>query len=111
MRRYLLLSALLLWAAPAWSQAPTGVEHISSSQIRSAVAGTEGARTRLLAKMLGNRGNYTYLVLRRDETGEPEVHAEWDDVMIVQAGSAQLLHGATISGGARRRPERCAAAK
>lgn len=55
-------------------------------------------------QILGDRGGYSYLLAHRTSSGEVEVHAEWDDVFIVRAGSATLLTGATTEGGRETAP-------
>lgn len=51
------------------------------------------------AQLLGDRGAYSYLLIRRASAGEVEVHAAWDDVFVVRTGSAALLTGWIAEGG------------
>lgn len=90
-----------LASSPLRAQAPSsGPEHIGHAQLQAAVTPAADAPPQpMLAKLLGNRGHYTYIALRRTETGEPEVHEGWDDVMLVQAGGGTLLLGGAVQGG------------
>jgi mannose-6-phosphate isomerase-like protein (cupin superfamily) len=50
------------------------------------------------ARVLGDRGDYQYVLVRRDASGAPERHARWTDIIVVQAGTATVLVGGTLSG-------------
>ena len=41
---------------------------------------------------------YQYLQIRRNRSGVPEVHDQWTDVTVVQAGRGTLLSGGRVSG-------------
>ena len=99
MPRCLLLLGLLLLAAPAVrAQSADSVRLISASAIREAVAIPGDAAPRsIYGGFLANRGAYTVIALQRTGDGEVEVHAEWDDVMVVQEGAATLLSGGEVS--------------
>ncbi|HEU0015720.1 MAG TPA: hypothetical protein VFQ45_18730 [Longimicrobium sp.] len=101
-----LLPALLL-AAPLAAQPltprPAGPEHLASAALDSAARHSpEKLPQPLSGRVLGNRGPYTYLVLRRTGDGQAEVHADWDDVMVVREGAATLLYGGEVRGGAEQ---------
>jgi mannose-6-phosphate isomerase-like protein (cupin superfamily) len=49
-------------------------------------------------------GAYTVIALRRTADGEAEVHAEWDDVMMIQEGAGTLLSGGEVSGARQTAP-------
>ena len=52
------------------------------------------------AEVLGGREDlYCFLERREDEPHWPEVHANWDDIVIVQEGGANLLSGGIVEGG------------
>jgi mannose-6-phosphate isomerase-like protein (cupin superfamily) len=57
----------------------------------------------MVGRLVADRG-YTVLALRRTGDGEVEIHSEWDDVILVQAGGATLLHGGTVDGGRETAP-------
>jgi mannose-6-phosphate isomerase-like protein (cupin superfamily) len=44
-------------------------------------------------------GSYKLQLSVRTASGGAEVHAHWDDVMVVEAGSATLVTGGTVVGG------------
>ena len=66
-----------------------------------ASAGKKGA---VASEQLGNQGNFTFMVARRDQHGEPEVHANWNDIFIAQDGEATLLYGGKVEGGRETQP-------
>jgi len=51
------------------------------------------------SEQLANLGNHTYMVIRRDQSGEPEIHAGWSDVHLPQDGEATIVWGGKIEGG------------
>jgi len=107
MKPIVVLVPALLLAGPLAAQPltprPTGPEHIPSAALDSATrAAPETQPQPLSGRVLGNRGPYTYLVLRRTGDGQAEVHADWDDVMVVREGTATLLYGGEVRGGAEQ---------
>ena len=66
-----------------------------------AAAGKKGAAA---SEQLLNRGNHTFMVIRRDQSGEPEVHANWTDVFIAQDGEGTLTYGGKVEGGRETQP-------
>jgi mannose-6-phosphate isomerase-like protein (cupin superfamily) len=93
------LCALSL-AVPRAAQAQarrTDVEYLAAGALH-ALADTLAAQ-HAPGRPLGDRGEFTYLLLRRDTTGVPEVHEQWADVLVVQSGSGVMLHGGRVSGG------------
>ena len=50
-------------------------------------------------KTLGDAGTYKLQLSVRTESGGAEVHAHWDDVMVVEEGCAQLITGGTVVAG------------
>jgi mannose-6-phosphate isomerase-like protein (cupin superfamily) len=100
----LLASLLLLCSVPAWAQGAAGVEHHSATALRDAVAGAAQAASHLAVSNLGDRGAYNYVLVRRDGSGEVEVHDRLDDVIVVQEGSAVLRYGGTLSGSRESAP-------
>ena len=106
MPRYLVLVCAALFAAPALhAQAADSVRHLPSSALREAVATAPGAQANPLhARMMVDAGAYTIIALRRTADGEAEVHAEWDDVMMIQEGTATLLSGGEVSGARQTAP-------
>lgn len=99
-----LLALLLLAPAAARAQAADSVQHLSAAALREAVARVPGEPVRTMAgRIVADRG-YTVIALRRTADGEAEIHSEWDDVIMVQEGTATLLHGGTAAGGRETGP-------
>jgi mannose-6-phosphate isomerase-like protein (cupin superfamily) len=48
---------------------------------------------------LADYGSYKVQLSVRTASGGAEVHAHWDDVMVVEAGSATVITGGTVVGG------------
>jgi len=98
---------LLCLAATVAAQKKEGVEFLSKDVLKAYSAKLKakepsdlgGKRTKAAIEQVGDRGNYTYAVLRRDETGEPEVHANWADIFVVEEGSGSVLTGGQVKGG------------
>jgi mannose-6-phosphate isomerase-like protein (cupin superfamily) len=107
MPRYLVLVCAALFAAPALhAQTADSVRHLPAAVLREAVAAVPGAEARpMYARMVVDAGAYTVIALRRTADGEAEVHAEWDDVMMIQEeGTAALLSGGEVSGARQTAP-------
>jgi len=51
---------------------------------------------KLFNQSLGNYGNHTTAIVHREGNGEMEVHANWNDLMIIQTGEATMLIGGTV---------------
>ena len=88
----LVLSCLLIGAASTAPKKPD-TDYFSATVLRDRVAGAPERSQRTRGVLLGDRGGYKYMVIRRDRTGEVEVHARWDDVIIVQEGAGTLVYG------------------
>lgn len=106
MPRHLLLLCAALFAAPAvHAQAADSVRHLSAAALAEAVAAAPGQEGRALhARMMVDAGAYTVIAIRRTADGEAEVHAEWDDVMLMQDGAATLLTGSDVRGARQTAP-------
>jgi mannose-6-phosphate isomerase-like protein (cupin superfamily) len=98
-RLLLLLSSILLAAPGASAQSADSAAVISASTVRASIAvPADSAPRALYVGLLADRGTHTVLALGRTADGEAEVHAEWDDVMVVQEGAATLLSGGEVIG-------------
>jgi mannose-6-phosphate isomerase-like protein (cupin superfamily) len=106
MPRYLALICAALLAAPAvHAQAADSVRHLPAALLREAVAAAPGDQANPLhARMVVDAGAYTVIALRRTGDGEAEVHADWDDVMMIQGGTATLLSGGEVAGARQTAP-------
>jgi mannose-6-phosphate isomerase-like protein (cupin superfamily) len=52
----------------------------------------------LTSAALGRGSGYTYSLTHREATGGIEVHLAWNDVFVIQSGSATLLTGGSLAG-------------
>jgi uncharacterized RmlC-like cupin family protein len=106
MPRLPLLVSLSLFAVPALhAQSADSVRHISAAALGQAVSGAPGEQPRATyGTTVVDAGAYTVIQLRRTASGEAEVHAEWEDVMLIQEGAATLLSGGEVSGGRQTAP-------
>jgi len=81
---------------------PEQIQHFTSAHLDSvAMRPAEAARP---SQLLGDRGGYSYLLIRRVSAGEVEVHTAWDDVFVVRTGSGTLLTGSTAEGSRNTSP-------
>jgi len=91
----LLLATL---AVPAWAQSGGKAEVFAAPAVRSqetalaAQAATSGSASTTLA----DYGSHKVQISVRTVSGGAEIHAHFDDVMIVQQGSATLITGGSI---------------
>ena len=53
---------------------------------------------------LGKGPGYTYGLTHRDSSGGLEVHADWTDVFVIEAGSASMLTGGVADGAKETSP-------
>ena len=107
--------AWIVGASPAFAQIrrpypmskhPIGsdiVDRIAPSEMRGMLnAMAADARGAILPKSQDGRAQY--IVNARRDASEPERHAEWDDVMIIQSGYGFVDYSRSIKGGTRYGP-------
>lgn len=91
-----ILSATVLFAAD-----PAGFVVWKSSDLKALekplAAKMKGAPS--VNQELGQYGNHRTLVNHREGKGEVEVHADWNDMFVVQTGEAELLIGGKVING------------
>ena len=105
LRTVTLVCAALLAAPTLHAQAADSVRHLPAAALAEAITAAPGAQAGpMQARMVVDAGAYTVIALRRTADGEAEVHAEWDDVMMIQDGAATLLSGGEISGARQTAP-------
>jgi mannose-6-phosphate isomerase-like protein (cupin superfamily) len=51
-----------------------------------------------------NRGEHNFSLSHRDRSGAPEMHAEWTDIYVIEAGEGTLVYGGRLEGAEERRP-------
>jgi hypothetical protein len=80
----------------ASSQQSGGVEFYPAAALdRIAASLAHGPKS---TEIFGRHTTYFYVQARRVVTGEPEVHDQWIDLAVVQAGRATLLTGGRVDG-------------
>jgi mannose-6-phosphate isomerase-like protein (cupin superfamily) len=89
---------LLVAAAPP---APDGAEIVPAATLRASVATTANG---LVSHPAFADPAANTVVVRRDGTGEVEVHLLLNDVLVAQAGTATLIVGGRIEGGRETEP-------
>ncbi len=105
-------SVLAMFAEVAPGQQPrprprvTGPEHIPAAQLKQAIAEATPwpDDPTIRYKRLGSRGDDSCWILLRDGTGKAEQHDGWNDIFIVQQGSATVLYGGRLAGGKQTGP-------
>lgn len=100
-----LVFACAFTVSVAWAQDVSRPEHLSAARLRDKVVSAALAENHTAAELLGSRGTYKYVIVRRDQTGEVEVHADWDDIFVVQEGVGSVLYGGKQTGGRDAGPE------
>jgi mannose-6-phosphate isomerase-like protein (cupin superfamily) len=91
------LAALLL-CVPAFAQGSGKSEIFSAQQVREELAtlAAQAAAAGSSGVTLADYGSHKLQISVRTTSGGAEIHAHWDDVMIVQQGSATLITGGSI---------------
>jgi uncharacterized RmlC-like cupin family protein len=97
-----------LFLAVALVQGPSqeGVVYLPAAKLKGYAAalkgkmtgGAAGKKQSSASEQLAGRGNHSFMVIRRDESGEAEVHAGWHDVHIPQDGEATMIYGGKVEG-------------
>ena len=82
---------------PSSSVVGSGIELFPATTIaRAAGALAQGSTT---GRTFASYPGFHYVQSRRIASGSPEVHDQWIDVTVVQAGRATLLTGGRVEGG------------
>jgi len=101
-----LLIAVFSFAALA--QAQEGFLHLPAAKIKGFPASLQARqaakKSATGSEQLANLGNYTMMAIRRDASGDPEIHASWNDIFIAQDGEATLIYGGKVEGGRETAP-------
>ena len=90
--------AFVALSLPAFSQTGGKSEIFSAAQIRQQLAtlGTQAAASGSAGQVLADYGSHKVQISVRTTSGGAEIHAHFDDVMIVQQGTATLITGGTV---------------
>ena len=96
----LLISALAAIAFAVSATAQTGgkTDVFSASQMKTLLAtlGAQAATSGSAGTTLADYGSHKVQISVRTASGGAEIHAHFDDVMIVQEGTATLITGGTV---------------
>jgi mannose-6-phosphate isomerase-like protein (cupin superfamily) len=91
--------ALLLFVAAL----PVGYSHWNAAQLdaraKTLPAKMGKDRVKVATESLGGWGNHSMSVVRREGTGEAELHETQSDILIIRAGEASIVIGGTIPDG------------
>jgi mannose-6-phosphate isomerase-like protein (cupin superfamily) len=87
-----------IFGLSAVAQSGGKAEVFASAQIKAQLAtlGAQAAASGSAGATLGDYGSHRVQISVRTSSGGAEVHAHWDDVMIVQQGIATLITGGTV---------------
>ena len=80
------------------------VDFIQAADLADAARRLGGRQTRGETVLTSSDEQSTFLLVHRTVSSEPEVHARWDDVIIVRAGTGVLELGDSLVGSAYRAP-------
>lgn len=80
------------------------VDFIQADNLADASKRLAGRKTRGETMLTSSDQQSTFLLVHRTVSSEPEVHARWDDVIIVRGGTGALELGDSLVGSAYRAP-------
>jgi mannose-6-phosphate isomerase-like protein (cupin superfamily) len=96
----LLVNIALLQAAAAQSPKPQ-VQYVTAAQLAGQVAHTvEG----IVSNEIPSGPGSTILIIRRDKSGEVEVHDVMNDIIVVKSGHATITVGGQVTGNHEIKP-------
>jgi mannose-6-phosphate isomerase-like protein (cupin superfamily) len=96
--RFLIAIVLSVCSIPAIAQSKSGAEIFSSAQLKSQLTQlAEQVKTKGSSGVkLGDYGSHSLMLSDRTANGGAEVHAHFDDVMLVMEGNATLITGGEL---------------
>jgi mannose-6-phosphate isomerase-like protein (cupin superfamily) len=80
------------------------VDFIQAKDLEDAARRLTGRLTRGETVLTSSDEQSTFLLVHRTVSSEPEVHARWDDVVIVRAGTGAIELGDSLVGSSYRAP-------
>ena len=98
MRHLVLAASIAVFAVHGWAQNGGKSEVFTSQQIRAQLAtlATKAKDAGTGGLTLADYGSHKVQLSVRTTSGAAEVHAHYDDVMIVEQGSATIITGGTV---------------
>ena len=90
--------ALFLLATLAMAALPVGYSHWNAAQLdaRAKTLPAKMGKVKVATESLGGWGNHSMSVVRREGSGEAELHETQSDILIIRAGEASIVIGGTI---------------
>jgi mannose-6-phosphate isomerase-like protein (cupin superfamily) len=81
------------------------VDVVYGSMVQEEAAGwLRGSRTLGKTVLTSGDEQTTYLLVHRTEPSKPEVHARWDDLVLIRAGTGAIILGDSLVGSTYRAP-------
>ena len=92
----LLIPVLLL---PVFAAEPVGYKYWNAAGLLQAEKALAPKMTgqKVASERVGTFSNHYALILRRESSGQAELHEHQADIMVIQSGTATLVVGGTIS--------------
>ena len=98
--KFLLILMLIVCVVPASAQSKSEVIYWPAATLSGYSPTLKGRQTEKktlsASEILSDLGNHKFEILRRDGSGAGELHQNWTDVFIVQAGEGTILYGGSI---------------
>ena len=95
-----LLSGFLAGGAMA-DETPGKTQYLSAEQLASMVAQTSDG---MVLKEIPSGPGSQLLIVRRDKSGEAEIHLALNDIIVIQAGHGTMTVGGEVKGNREIRP-------
>lgn len=99
MKKLFFIPAALLLLIPALAEAPKDFKIWKGGDLKAydaKLAPKAAGAQKLATETLGSLHGNTVVMVHRQANGEAELHDNWDDFTIVQAGSASVIIGGTV---------------
>ncbi len=77
---------------------PAGSSHWNAAQLdaRAKMLPAKMGKVKVATESLGGWGNHSMSVVRREASGEAELHETQSDILIIKSGEASIVIGGTI---------------
>ena len=80
------------------------LQYFPAEALRNLLSAEARSGRRGPARRVGAQPGYEYVAVRRDRTGDAEVHATLDDVMFIREGGATLAYGGRLADPRQAKP-------
>ncbi len=97
----LIVTTLLFAGLAMPAGAPAGFHYWSAAELKgfSKTLAPKINAEKLSNQRMGGFGNYNFLMIHREGTGQFEVHETQADIIVVETGGATLLYGGQVTNG------------